>query len=278
VQKDARVVLDAGHRVEWGWPVGLYLLTKGIAAGAAILSPFVGALHLRGGPLAYGPEIIALLFTLITCGLLVEDLKKPWAFYRMLTRPNFKSWLVKGGIILTAFIVTVCLTILARLAGMDGVANGLRWVNALIGLGVAGYTAFLFAQCNGRDLWESKQWLLPHLLIQAVMCGAVVFLAFNPHSWPLRIIAIVSLLLHVALALREKYGHHHTDNATQGAAFLDVIRLGPLNCWRDGLLIGSAIAILVILFVPLIGWIPALLSLFLYEYTFVRSGQLPPLS
>ena len=46
ILEDARVVLDAGHRVEWGWPVALYLVTKGIAAGAALLAPFALALGL----------------------------------------------------------------------------------------------------------------------------------------------------------------------------------------------------------------------------------------
>src|ERR1043165_3941934 len=40
VLKNTRVVLDAGHRVEWGWPVALYLVTKGIAAGAGVVGPF----------------------------------------------------------------------------------------------------------------------------------------------------------------------------------------------------------------------------------------------
>ncbi len=278
VLNDALVVLDADRRVEWGWGVALYLVTKGIGAGAAMLSPFAGMLGLRGGSFSYGPEIVALLFTLITCGLLVEDLKKPWAFYRMLTRPNFKSWLVKGGIILTLFQMTLVATLALQYFGVTSAIMPLRVVNAIIGLGVAGYTAFLFAQCNGRDLWESKEWLLPHLLIQATMCGAITFLVFNPHSWPLRIIAIVTALLHVAFALREKNGEHHTENARQGAAFLSYIRCGPLNCWRDGLFVGIAIAILYILFVPLIAWIPLLGALFLYEYAFVRAGQLPPLS
>ena len=40
------------------------------------------------------------MFTLVTTGLLIEDLKRPLLFYRLLTRPNWNSWLVKGGIVL----------------------------------------------------------------------------------------------------------------------------------------------------------------------------------
>ena len=38
---NVRTVLDAGHKVQWGWAVALYLVTKGLAAGAAVLAPFL---------------------------------------------------------------------------------------------------------------------------------------------------------------------------------------------------------------------------------------------
>ena len=48
VIRDTRVTLDAGHKVEWGFGVAAYLVTKGIAAGAALLAPFAAALGLAG--------------------------------------------------------------------------------------------------------------------------------------------------------------------------------------------------------------------------------------
>ena len=33
-------VLDAGHKIQWGAGVAAYLVTKGVAGGAAILAPF----------------------------------------------------------------------------------------------------------------------------------------------------------------------------------------------------------------------------------------------
>jgi Fe-S-cluster-containing dehydrogenase component/formate-dependent nitrite reductase membrane component NrfD len=273
---DARVVLDAGHRVEWGWPVALYLVTKGIAAGRAMLAPFAAAFGFTGFTLHYAPELIALVFTLITCGILVEDLGKPWTFYKMLTRPNFKSWLVLGGIILTVFIATVSLTIVLRMLGLHGAADAMRWVNAIIGVAVAGYTAFLFAQCKGRDLWESK-WLLPHLLVQAILVGAAMHLALV-RPWSLRWMVIVAALAHLALSLFERHRHHETENARQAAAFLPQIKFGPFNCWRDGLIVGTILTVLLVFIAPPLAWIPAWFGLFLYEHAYVRAGQLPPLS
>jgi Fe-S-cluster-containing dehydrogenase component len=277
VRDDARTVLDAGHRVEWGWAVALYLVTKGIAGGAAILAPFVGWLRMEGFAAGYLPEIIALVFTIITMALLIEDLKKPWAFYRLLTRPNWKSWLVRGGVVLGAFTATTATILLLRLLKLDAAADALRWANVLGGAAVAGYTAFLFAQCKGRDLWESGL-LLPHLLVQAVMCGAVVLNLFVvQHEWVLIIIGI-SAALHGACAIAERYRTHETDNARQGAGFLGVVRVGPLKGWRDGLLIGVVLTIALTFTLPELAVVPALVGLYLYEHAFVRAGQLPPLS
>ena len=144
---DAMVVLDAGHRVEWGWPVAAYLVTKGIAAGAAMLAPLASAVGMTGAAAAYVPETLALLFVLATLVLLIEDLAKPIRFYRLLTRPNWASWLVKGGVVLGVFTALVAATIALRLAGFAAAADVLRWGIAVVGVAVAGYTAFLFAQC-----------------------------------------------------------------------------------------------------------------------------------
>lgn len=277
VLPNTRVVLDAGHRVEWGWPVALYLVTKGIGAGAGILAPFVGLLGLTGRAAAYAPEVLALLFTLITVGLLIEDLKRPHLFYRLLTRPNWKSWLVKGGVLLGAYGAVSAAIIGLRLLDAAPAADALRWVEAILGIGAAGYTAFLFAQCKGRDLWESP-WLLPHLLIQAVMCGAAAFATFSDSPANLGWIIAATALLHAAIALVERFGHHKTANATQAAAFLDTLRLGPLKPWRDGLIAGVVLGIAFALSVPAAAFVPVLVGLYLYEWAYVRAGQLPPLS
>ena len=42
VLPDTRTVLDTEHKVEWGAGVAAYLVTKGVAAGVAMLAPVVG--------------------------------------------------------------------------------------------------------------------------------------------------------------------------------------------------------------------------------------------
>lgn len=281
VLPSTRVVLDAGHKVEWGWPVALYLVTKGIAAGAGILSPFALALGLTGWAAAYLPEVLAIIFTLATVGLLIEDLKRPMTFYRLLTRPNWNSWLVKGGIILTGFGLASASIIALRLAGLDTAADSIRWAQAVLGVGAAGYTAFLFGQCEGRDLWQSK-WLLPHLLAQAAMCGAVAFAPFSTDWLPLAIITGTTAVVHALIACIDRFGKHATTNAKQAAAFLGSLKIGPpnfqLDPWKTGLLLGCFGAIACLMNLWLAGAIAILIGLYLYEWAYVRAGQLPPLS
>ncbi len=285
---NARTVLDAGHKVQWGWPVALYLVTKGIAAGAGILAPFAAFLGLEYGSWAqrYMPEVVALLFTTITCLLLVEDLAKPMRFYRMVTRPNWKSWLVKGGFILGLYMVTTPLAIILRMLDADSVADIVRWVNVPLGLAVAGYTAFLFKQCKGRDLWESK-WLLPHLIAQALLLGSAVFIAFRPDAWSINAITgemdnlnwilFASWAAHMLFSFNELKGEHATDNARQAAGFLGTVCCAGIPCFGLAWVILFA-AYGIGLLVPAVLILTIPLGLYLYEYAFIRAGQLPPLS
>ncbi len=285
--EDARVVLDSGHRIEWGWPVSLYLVTKGIAAGAAIFAPFAESwFGLSGFGARYMPEIIALLFTLITCGLLVEDLARPSRFYRMATRPNWNSWLVKGGVVLTVFIGLTLTIMLARWFQLDLIADGLRWVNISAGLATAGYTAFLFAQCKGRDLWEDRL-LLPHLIAQAVLCGGVTLFAMSLANWTsffstehlyAKAALALAMLFHFAMVLHARFHKHGTENARQAAGFLTRVQIGPFAAYRESILIGIAVGLSLIVLWPGVAFVPVLFGMFLYEHAFIRAGQLPPLS
>jgi Fe-S-cluster-containing dehydrogenase component/formate-dependent nitrite reductase membrane component NrfD len=277
VLPDARTVLDAGHRVEWGWGVSAYLVTKGIAGGAAMLAPLAGAIGLAKFGADYLPELLALTFIAMTGALLVEDLYKPLAFLRLFTQPNFRSWLVKGAWIINIFVALILVALLLRWTGRHATADMVRWAAAIAGAAVAGYTAFLFAQCKGRDLWESP-WLLPHLLVQALMCGGACLLPAASSSAALKSIVVAMALCHLALALIERFRSHETDNARQAGAFLSIVRVGPLRAFRDGLIIGVGLGIVVTVTFPAFAFIPVLFGLLLYEHAFVRAGQLPPLS
>ena len=101
---------DVSHEARpWGWRVGAYLWTKSVAAGAALAA---AAGVLGGGSAAgLGLSLVALLFLLLTGGLLIVDLKRPERFHYLLLRPNPRSWLVLGAWIMLAFGVALGLWI-----------------------------------------------------------------------------------------------------------------------------------------------------------------------
>ncbi len=158
-------VFDVDHPPPWGWHVWAYLLTKNLAAGSMLLAPLAAALGLRAGVV---PEFLALLFLTVTGALLVHDLGRPERALKLLTRGNPRSWLVRGTWALLAFGTVTSLTLLLRLAGATGAADTLRWLNIPLALLASGYTAFLLAQCQGRDLWLEPG-VLGHLLLQALL-------------------------------------------------------------------------------------------------------------
>jgi len=289
VYPHARTVLDVHHTVHWGWKISTYLVTKGIGGGAAMIAPFAALLGMTGAAAAYLPELLALVFTTITTVLLVADLKRPAMFLTLLTRPNTKSWLVKGAWVLIGFSGLTSAIILARFLGMDAVADALRWPNALLGAGAAGYTAFLLQQCEGRDLWQSRT-LLPHLLAQAVMLGAIVLLIAAPTA-ALAALATFAALWHMGFSLSEQRREHHTDNARQAASLLarvPVWRGSRMMAFNQGLQLSTAAPLIALTLVYLstpalpgalaLCAVAACVGVFFYEQAFVRAGQLPPLS
>lgn len=288
---DAVEVLNADHKVEWGWTVALYLLTKGIAGGAAMLAPFLVPLGAHPSMPWWLPESIGLAFMLITVFLLIEDLAKPTHFYKLFTRPNWTSWLVKGGIVLTIFGVLSAAILLVGLVAASSSSpflavlfQGLRWVNAGVGLLVSGYTAFLFKQCKGRDLWEAEG-LLWHLLAQSLTAGSAFFLLVGmANIVTLGGFALGALALGALHFVSPPEGDK-TDNYRQGLGFLRNASVAGFMIYRDSAwsipLVGVAGAVLGLVVGPAAGVFAgaAVLGiLYLYESAFVRAGQLPPLS
>lgn len=274
---DALVSLDVEPKVEWGWPVALYLLTKSIAGGAALFAPFSGALGVALPDFYF--EVVALAFTALTVFLLVEDLAKPTAFYRLFTRPNWNSWLVKGGVLLGVFgAMTAIILFLKAFQAGDGLIEPLRWANAVLGVLVAGYTAFLFRQCKGRDLWEGPL-LLPHLIVQAAFCGAAICVPWTNAIGAVHVLFVLCAALHIALVLAEGMLPHSTENGKQAVRYLGGITV--LGISPRSLSVALAGGAAIFAFIPLcspFGVALAVASLFAYEHAFVRAGQLPPLS
>src|SRR5688500_6550854 len=141
------------HRNSWGWKVSAYLWTKSIAAGAFLVPAL---LSLSGGfrlePVHAG---MALALLAVTAVLLVWDLRQPRRFLWTLTRPQWRSWLVRGAYLLAVYGALLSLQLLWALDLVPRRPSAaLTALTALLAVGSAVYTAFLFGQAKGRDLWQ----------------------------------------------------------------------------------------------------------------------------
>jgi Fe-S-cluster-containing dehydrogenase component/formate-dependent nitrite reductase membrane component NrfD len=287
----ARAMHDIAHPAPWGWKVSSYFLSKGIAAGAMMLAVLLLVAGAGGSALAdVVPGLLALAGIGVTGLFLVWDLKQPKRFYYLFTRPQTRSWLALGAqCINVAALVAFAFTV-ASVAGWDGGRDALRWAMVPAGALLAGYTAFLFNQCEGRDLWQSPL-LLPHTIANALVAGAgalgIAALAvaapaatLDALAWALLLAAVAS----AAIGALDIFGHHQTKQAERAA----------LNLWRDlyarrfwsGAALGTlAPAVLAAAFLLAggtallaLGGLLAMVGLWLYEDAWVRAGQSVPLS
>jgi Fe-S-cluster-containing dehydrogenase component/DMSO reductase anchor subunit len=262
----AHVVLEPVHRVRWGWPVSAFVLAKATAAGVAALAPFAGV------PLWHAAAA-ALTAIVVASVLLVADLGRPERAWTMLTRPNPRSWLVRGALFLTVFGSLQAGALVAGLFG-SGAVRALAIGGALLAPCVAGYTAGLFGQCVGRDSWRSLS-LLPRLLLQAVACGGALLAALGAQALsPWVALALLALL---ALAIFERRVSHSTDAGRTAAAFHRALR--PLGVSPLVALVLALAVTLLLAFAPsLTPLLPFVVgsALLLEEHAWLRAGQLVP--
>ncbi|MDH4224314.1 MAG: polysulfide reductase NrfD [Deltaproteobacteria bacterium] len=173
-----RRAYDAPQKgVLWGWEVSGYLWTKSIAAGL-LISPLLLSLL---GRLSLTPALelsvlgVSMLMLVATALLLVKDLDQPQRFLYVMLRPQWNSWLMRGGYIMAVTGGLLTLWGVDILGGLPAGGEVVRWGLVVFGVLAATYTAFLFAQAKGRDFWQSPA--LPfHMLVQSVMMGSAAVL------------------------------------------------------------------------------------------------------
>src|SRR5437588_3064173 len=169
---------DVSHSIPWDWRVSLYTWTKGIAAGAYLipLLLIVFGLVSADNPLwLWVAPVLSGAFLAITGGLLVWDLEHPERFFLIFTRPQWRSWLVKGAFIIAAYSLVLAVHFLSSLLGNRSVQRWLILPGLPLAVLTAIYTAYLFAQAKARDMWQNPL-LPPHLLIQALLVGSAALL------------------------------------------------------------------------------------------------------
>ncbi|MEM7344390.1 MAG: NrfD/PsrC family molybdoenzyme membrane anchor subunit [Chloroflexota bacterium] len=291
---------NAQHKVPWHWPVPAYLVTKGIGGGMfALMAIFFGLNIIEFSPeLALLGNFVSLLFIGITTLLLVMDLDKPHMFLTIVLRPQMKSWLARGAFLLIGFTIVAGLWFLIEGAAYmnwipGGLASAVRLpllaIGFVLAIGVVIYTAFLFGQAEGRDLWQST--LLPaHLVIQSLMVGSAtllilgLFITLNPTlitslAW----IFGVSLILDLFVTLFGEFGMPHASEIAARAAH--DISSGKYRhyYWNGSILLGHVVPLVILFFATLsaavslslvaIAALTTIIGLYLFEYAFVMAPQ-----
>jgi Ni/Fe-hydrogenase subunit HybB-like protein len=159
----------------------------------------------------------------------------------------------------------------------------LLWAGVPLAIGAAVYTAFLFGQAEGRDLWQST--LLPlHLIVQALMVGAATMLiadAFMAVPAALAQVAFitfaVSLVLDLLVTLLGEFGMPHASEAAAKAAHAISHGHYKRHFWQWSIMAGHLVPLALLLAgMPLVTALAGVLSivgLYFYEYAFVMAPQ-----
>ncbi len=291
---EARTAYTTAHPMTWKAKVSGYLVTKAVAAGVmgmAALLTVLGHVDARAA-VGVAPPVVAGLFLAATGALLVGDLRQPRRFHYLLTRANWSSWLVKGAYVLMAFSALCALWLIAGLTGFEGLQRALILPVWAVAAGTAGYTAFLFAQCEGRDLWQTPL-LLPVLLTQTATAGGAAFALLDlfidvPGPTVVRWVMITGLVTTAGLTAAELVPDpDRTRNAKLALAAMTRGRYAR-QFWLGGVAAGLIVPAGIVIFaeaaeiegpaLPAVAGALALAGLFAYEDAFVRAGQSAPLS
>ncbi|MGE5307230.1 MAG: 4Fe-4S dicluster domain-containing protein [Alphaproteobacteria bacterium] len=286
----AREVYDVPHPAPWGKKIASYLWTKSIAAGILIVAAMLLNLGFDQDALVIevASPVLALVFLAATMLLLVLDLKKPGRFFYILIKPNLRSWLVLGGYVLLLYGALAAAWLFYAIR-IGVIPPWLFWSSAVAGIGSAGYSAFLFGQAKGRDLWQSPL-LFWHLLVQAIAAGAAIFLILGSLV-PLTIdlygllnhLLAIALLLSLAMILGDVSGSHRSEDIKRATELLTrgalrkqfwILAIAAGVLVPIGLLIGAGETI----WGTLAAAVLALFGLWMYEHLWIKAGQAVPLS
>jgi len=281
---------DVAHSIPWDWRVSLYTWTKGIASGVyliACLLVLVGVLNVNSSIWLWATPIISGGFLALTGALLLWDLEHPERFYLIFTRPQWRSWLVKGAFIIAGYTLVLLLHFIASWVGSTSFQSWLMIAGVPLSLLTAIYTAYLFAQAKARDMWQNPL-LPPHLVIQAALLGSAVLLPLATTMWNdvtmlLWILAITSVV-HVLMVWGEVSLTHPTAHAR--LAIWEMVRGRYKNDFWMGMvlsLLGGMLPLMAVLGVLNIsigvaGAPFALIGLMLFENAYVQAAQSVPIA
>jgi len=288
----ARVDYDVPHGKPWGIDMVLYLLFKAISTGALLVSSLMWWMGFDNTLTKIVGPGVAVLFISLTAAVLVIDLDRPERFYYILTRSNWRSWMVWGAWFLTAHGLLGAIWLVSGWFDAHSVVNALVWPAVVVSVFATAYTGFLFAQGHGRDLWKGP-WSTIDLLAQSGLAGSAILLLVAPLTGAsIDAISLLgrtlagSLLAHLVILIVENL---LTPSPTRHRELaVETIRRGvyaPFFWW--GAIVAGGVIPVLLLFVgrppagATLSSLAALLALAgsaAWEYVWVEAGQSVPLS
>jgi formate-dependent nitrite reductase membrane component NrfD len=236
----------------------------------------------------WAAPIVSGAFLAITGALLIWDLEHPERFLLIFTRPQWRSWLVKGAFIIAAYSVALALHFLSSILGAGSFRRWLMLAGGPLAVLTAVYTAYLFAQAKARDMWQNPL-LPPHLLVQCLLLGSAALLplaawlapgVFFALLWTLGLTSLLHLLMiwgettlthptaHARLAVWEMVRGRYRAFFWTGVALALLSGLAP---WLS--LLGDFDTI-----IGLAASAFALAGLLSFEHAYVQAGQSVPLA
>jgi Fe-S-cluster-containing dehydrogenase component/formate-dependent nitrite reductase membrane component NrfD len=171
----ARVDYDVPHAKPWGLDMVLYLLFKAIATGSMMISALLWWMGNNGPVAALAGAALSIVFTTLTAVVLIVDLERPERFYYILTRSNWRSWMVWGTYFLAAHGAASAMWLAAGWLEWRAAMDWLVTPVIVISIAATSYTGFLFAQARGRDFWQGH-WAAVDLVAQSSAAGSASLL------------------------------------------------------------------------------------------------------
>jgi Fe-S-cluster-containing dehydrogenase component/formate-dependent nitrite reductase membrane component NrfD len=296
---------DVAHSIPWDWRVSMYTWTKGIASGVYLVTALLvlfGFLNPNSILWVWVTPVVSGLFLALTGGLLIWDLEHPKRFYLIFTRPQWRSWLVKGAFIIAGYSLVLLLHFAASWLGSTNFRAWLIIPGIPLAAMTAIYTAYLFAQAKARDMWQNPL-LPPHLLVQALLLGSAVLMFFSimleetfidvitrtidtarSETNYLLWILLVTTIIHLLMTWGETSLTHPTAHAR--VAIWEMVH----GRYKSDFWMGAVLSLLagVPAFLALMGYVSAgigaagaplaLFGLMLFENAYVQAGQSVPLA
>lgn len=287
-----RVDYDIPHGKPWGRDMVLYLFMKAVSTGVMLVAALLWLFGVGGPLVSLAAPLISIAFITATAAVLVADLERPERFFYILTKSNWRSWMVWGSWLLAAHGAVSAAWLAAAWFHVPAVMTPLAWIAIAVAIPATAYTGFLFAQGLGRDLWQGPHAAID-LIAQSGIAGAATLLLASTAGGDVSGLRYAlgwmlggSLAVHVLILLFENVlspspSRHHE-------LAVETIRRGPFSrlFWGLAIAAGGVLPIIPFAFggpaVPIAvaagAAILALAGSAAWEYIWVEAGQSVPLS